>query len=328
MAFIDEIQISIKAGRGGDGVVRWRREKFKPLSGPGGGYGGRGGDVYAEAVTDLAYLEHYQFEKKFKAENGDPGGNFGREGKSGKELVLRFPVGSRLTNVATGQVIELDHAGDRVLLLKGGDGGKGNEHFKSSRNTTPYESTPGKLGEEADLHIELRLIADIGLVGFPNAGKSTLLNALTNAKSKVGSYQFTTLDPHLGVMPGGFVIADIPGLIEGASTGKGLGDKFLRHISRTKTLVHLVSLENEDIAMAYETIRNELGAYDPVLLEKQEIVVLSKTDVISEDELAAKIKEIKKVSGKEPVAITEFDSDSIKILQDTIIKLLQKQNKV
>lgn len=328
MAFIDEIQINIKAGRGGDGVVRWRQEKFKPLAGPGGGYGGRGGDVYAEAVTDLAYLEHYQYEKKFKAQNGDAGGNFSREGKSGDDLILKFPVGSRLTNISTGQVYELEHAGERILLLKGGAGGKGNEHFKSSRNTTPYESTPGKLGEEADLHIELRLIADVGLVGFPNAGKSTLLNSLTNAKSKVGSYQFTTLDPHLGVMPGGFVIADIPGLIEGASGGKGLGDKFLRHISRTRVLAHLVSLENEDLAAAYTTIRNELGAYDPALLEKQEIVVLSKTDIVDKSELAKKIKELKKVSGKEVVAISELDPASIKNLQDTIIKLLQKQNKV
>jgi ABC-type multidrug transport system ATPase subunit len=213
MALIDEVQIHISAGRGGDGVVRWRQEKFKPLSGPGGGNGGPGGDVYIQAVSDIGYLDFYRHTKEFQAEHGHPGGNNSRQGATGESLTLKFPVGSILSNRSTGEVFELDHVDQKILILKGGRGGLGNEHFKSSKNVTPRESTPGQPGESADFDVELRMFADIGLVGLPSAGKSTLLNALTNAKSKVAAYHFTTLDPHLGAFYE-FIIADIPGIIE------------------------------------------------------------------------------------------------------------------
>ncbi|MCA9353196.1 50S ribosome-binding GTPase, partial [Patescibacteria group bacterium] len=214
MAFVDEVQLHIKAGNGGDGVVRWRKEKFKPKGGPCGGNGGKGGDVYAEAVVDLGYLDHYLHTKHFSANSGESGGNSSKEGKNGDDLILKFPRGTVLKNTITGESHELVEVGQTIKILEGGRGGLGNEYFKSSTNTTPYEWTPGSPGEEADFHIELKLFADIGFVGLPSAGKSTLLNALTNAQSKVGAYHFTTLDPHLGDMHG-YILADIPGIIEG-----------------------------------------------------------------------------------------------------------------
>ncbi len=322
MAFIDEIQIHIKAGDGGDGVVRWRREKFRPKGGPGGGNGGRGGDVYAEAVADLAYLSTYQYEKKFKAENGAAGGDNGREGKNGEHLVIKVPVGSILTDTSTGDSFMLENIGEKVKILTGGRGGFGNEHFKSSANTTPYESTMGEPVHEIELHIELRLIADVGFVGLPSAGKSSLLNALTNAKSKVAEYHFTTLDPHLGKF-NEFVLADIPGLIEGASDGKGLGHKFLRHIKKTKLLIHLISFEYGDEMMTeYEKIRNELINYDTELGEKEEIILLTKTDLVDDTEIEKKKKEFKKL-GKQVFAITLFDDDQIKDFSDHLVKILR-----
>lgn len=322
MAFIDEIQISVKAGDGGDGVVRWRQEKFRPKGGPGGGNGGRGGDVYVEAVSDLAYLSTYQYEKKFKAQNGEPGGNNGCEGKNGEHLTIKVPVGSILTNQSTGETFELENIGDKVKILKGGRGGFGNEHFKSSTNTTPYESTTGEPAHEIELHIELRLIADVGFVGLPSAGKSSLLNALTNAKSKVAEYHFTTLEPHLGKFHE-FILADIPGLIEGASEGKGLGYKFLRHIKRTKLLVHVVSFEHGDeMVGVYKQIRHELENYDPEMVEKEEIILLNKTDLVSEEEVAAKKVEFEKF-GKPVFTLTQFDDDQIKEFGDSLTKILR-----
>jgi GTP-binding protein len=267
MALLDEVKLYIKAGRGGDGVVRWRQEKGKPLSGPGGGNGGTGGDVFALAVSDIGYLDFYRTKKDFAAENGFPGANWGRKGANGKELVLQFPVGSRLVNSETGEEFELTEAGQKTLILKGGRGGLGNEYFKSSRNTTPKECTPGKIGEDATFAIELRLVANLGLIGLPSAGKSSLLNALTNAKSKVASYHFTTLDPHLGALYD-FIIADIPGIIEGASEGKGLGVKFLKHVSKTKALAHVVSLDSDDLVRDYNTIRTEIENYGQGLQHK------------------------------------------------------------
>lgn len=322
MAFIDEIQISVKAGDGGDGVVRWRQEKFRPKGGPGGGNGGRGGDVYVEAVADLAFLSTYQYEKKFKAENGEAGGKNGREGKNGEHLVIKVPVGSILTNQSTGETFELENIGDKVKILTGGRGGFGNEHFKSSTNTTPYESTMGEPADEIELHIELRLIADVGFVGLPSAGKSSLLNALTNAKSKVAEYHFTTLEPHLGKFHE-FILADIPGLIEGASDGKGLGHKFLRHLKRTKLLVHLVSFEHGDEMMdVYKQIRHELENYDSEMADKEEVILLNKTDVATEEEIVAKKAEFEKL-GKPVFTLTQFDEDQIKDFGDNLTKILR-----
>jgi GTP-binding protein len=253
--FIDEIKFYAKAGRGGDGVVRWRHERFIDKGGPNGGDGGKGGDVYALAISDIHLLSKYKHQKKFESEKGYDGEGMSRHGRDGEDLIIKLPVGSIVTNIESGASVSLDKEGQKELLLKGGLGGYGNENFKTSTNTTPKKATPGKEGEEGNFKVELELFADIGLIGLPNAGKSSLLNSLTNAEAKIGSYQFTTLDPNLGDFHG-YTIADIPGLIEGASDGKGLGIKFLRHIKRTRMLAHLVSLE--PIAESF-SLKNQKG---------------------------------------------------------------------
>jgi GTP-binding protein len=243
MAFIDEMKFHGKAGRGGVGVVRWRHEFSKEWSGASGGNGGRGGDMRVRAVRDLGILARYRNIKEFDAEKGEDGMKDSRHGRNGNDLVIDLPIGSIITDHRTGHTFQLLEEGENVRILKGGSGGLGNEYFKGSTNTTPMESTNGYDGEEADFSVELELVADAGFIGLPNAGKSSLLNVLTNADAKVGSYAFTTLEPNLGALYN-FVLADIPGLIEGASEGKGLGHKFLRHVRRTKILFHLISLED------------------------------------------------------------------------------------
>jgi GTPase len=324
MALIDEVSISITAGKGGDGVVRWRQEKAKPLSGPGGGNGGRGGDVFIVAVSDIGYLDFYRHTKDFFAENGEPGANFGRQGGNGENLELKFPVGSILKNKMTGEVFELDHIDQRIKILSGGRGGLGNEYFKNSRNVTPKESTPGVAGEFAEFDIELRMFADIGLVGLPSAGKSTLINAITNAKSKVAAYHFTTLDPHLGAFYE-FIIADIPGIIEGASEGKGLGTKFLKHITRTKAIAHVVSLESDDLVADYEIVRKELADHDTELAEKDEVIIFTKSDMFDEKTIKEKLKTMSKITkGKQIFTVSAYDDATIKKLNDGLVKYLRK----
>lgn len=321
MAFIDEVKFHVKAGKGGSGVVRWLHEKGKEFMGPAGGNGGKGGDVYVEAVRDISILANYRNTKLFEAENGKDGDKKGMEGRGGEDLVIKLPVGSVVYNCDTEQSIELLKEGERVQILKGGRYGLGNEHFKASTNQRPEQFTEGREGEEADFHIVLKLVVDAGFVGFPNAGKSSLLNALTNAKSKVANYQFTTLEPSLGDMYG-FILADIPGLIEGASEGRGLGDKFLRHISRTKMLLHCISLENEDIATAYHTIRKELEAYSPALAEKKEILLLTKTDLVDEKTLKAKMQEAKKLN-PDVLYVSVINDEQVKALKDGLVKILR-----
>ena len=321
--FIDEIKFYAKAGTGGDGVVRWRREKFIDKGGPNGGDGGKGGNIYALAVSDINLLAKYKHKKEFRGNDGLEGAGGSRHGKDGKDLIIEFPVGSIITNIESGGSASLDKVGQKELLLKGGSGGYGNEQFKTSINTTPTKATKGKVGEQGNFKIELELFADVGLVGLPNAGKSSLLNAVTNATAKIGSYQFTTLDPNLGDFFG-FTIADIPGLIEGASSGKGLGIKFLKHIKRTRMLAHLVSLENEKPLEAYKQIRKELGVYDKTLLEKDEVIILTKTDVVND---AKKLEKIKKefIKLKKPVfTLSLYDDASVKNLTDELVKLLRK----
>ncbi len=323
MAFLDEITIKAVAGKGGDGVVRWRQEKFIAKGGPNGGDGGRGGNLYIRAIRSLRVLDIYKSKKEYNAPNGEDGGGRSLKGANGEDLYLEFPIGSTVTNLTTGVVYELTKEGEEFKVLTGGGGGFGNEHFKSSTNQTPLESTPGKPGEEGDFHIEVSLIADVGLVGFPNAGKSSLLNALTNATAKIGDYPFTTLDPNLGDLYG-FIIADIPGLIEGASDGKGLGHKFLKHVSKTKVLVHLVSFENgANMMKAYETIREELEKFGNGLTEKDEIILLTKTDISDEASIAAMQKKFEKL-GKPVFAVTLFDEGGVKDFKDELIKILKK----
>ena len=321
MAFVDELKIHIAAGKGGDGVYRMRHEKGKEFAGPSGGDGGKGGDVYVVGSRDLGLLFKYRHEKIFKAENGEDGKKDSYHGANGKDLTIKLPIGSILKNLSTGEITQILTENEPLLLLEGGDGGFGNEHFKSSIVQAPTRTTPGYPCEEADYYIELQLVVDVGFAGFPNAGKSSLLNVLTNASAKVGAYQFTTLEPNLGAFFG-YILADIPGLIEGAAEGKGLGHKFLRHIERTKMIAHLVSLENEDVVEAYTTIRKELDAYNKSFATKDEIILLTKTDMVDEKTIEAAKKKLAKF--KKPIyTISVYDDPAIKKFADEFVKILR-----
>lgn len=325
MAFVDEITIHARAGKGGNGVERWRHEKGKEWGGPSGGDGGKGGDVYIRAVRDIGILARYKAIKGFEAQDGKDGMRDVMRGKDGEDLVIDLPIGSVIKNLETGFEYELNTDGEVIRILQGGKGGFGNEHFKSSVNTSPKEWTPGAPGDEADFFIEVRLIVDAGFVGFPNAGKSSLLNAITNAKAKVASYAFTTLEPNLGDFYG-YIVADIPGLIEGASEGKGLGYKFLRHIQRTKMVFHCISLEQEDVVAAYKTIRAELEAHSKELAHKPEVIVLTKTDMTTPEVILKAKKAIKKAApdSLDILQVSVLNDEELKELKDSLVKLLRK----
>ena len=298
-------------------MVHWHREKFVAKGGPDGGNGGRGGDAYLLAIRDIRALERYHEGDCLAAENGASGGGGLKSGKKGEDRVVQVPIGSIVTNLQTQEHFELLQEGDRVLVAAGGRGGLGNAHFKSSVNTTPKIATPGESPQSYQFRIELNIIADVGIIGLPNAGKSTLLNTLTNAQARVAPYPFTTLEPNLGVFHG-YVLADIPGLIARASEGKGLGHTFLRHISRTRVLVHLVAADEPDVAEAYRTVREELVGYSSELGEKRELIVLSKIDTVSD----ARISELLAQLPEGAVALTVLDDASVASLGKRISQLV------
>ncbi len=287
MKFLDEAKIFVKAGDGGNGCVAFRREKYIEFGGPSGGNGGKGGDVCVEAIEGLNTLIDYRYRQHCKAKRGSDGSGRDRTGGRGADLILKVPVGTQIFMENNGILIaDLETVGKSIVLARGGRGGRGNTAFKSSTNRTPRESEPGETGESSWFWLKLKLIADAGLVGLPNAGKSTLLSASSKAKPKIGAYPFTTLHPALGVVPiegSELVLADLPGLLEGAHKGRGLGDQFLGHIERCGVLIHLIDSTQEDLAQAYDVIRHELISYDPSIGKKREIVVLNKCDAITDD---------------------------------------------
>jgi GTP-binding protein len=300
MKFLDQAKVYIRSGDGGAGAVSFLREKFLEFGGPNGGDGGRGGDVVVECVDGLNTLIDYRYQQHFKARTGTHGMGKDRHGANAPEIVLRVPVGTQVFEDDNETLIaDLTEVGQRVILLKGGNGGFGNAHFKTSSNQAPRHANPGQTGTEKWIWLRLKLIADAGLVGLPNAGKSTFLAAVSAAKPKIADYPFTTLHPNLGVVRIGerdFVLADIPGLIEGAHEGAGIGDRFLGHVERCAVLIHLVDGTQEDVAAAYRTIRAELAAYDEALAEKPEIVALNKIDALPPGELEMKLKALAKAS--------------------------------
>ena len=311
MKFVDEAVIDVAAGHGGAGCASFRREKFIPFGGPNGGDGGRGGSIYAVADVNLNTLIDYRYARRHEAKNGEPGRGSDQFGAAADDIVLRMPVGTILTDLDSGQVVaELLAPGEKVLVCKGGDGGFGNLHFKTSTNRAPRQKTPGWPGESRRLKLELRVLADVGLLGMPNAGKSTLIAAISNAKPKIADYPFTTLHPNLGVVRAGpeksFVVADVPGLIEGAAEGAGLGHQFLRHLQRTRLLLHLVDIapfdDSVDPVAQARAIVAELKKYDPALAAKPRWLVLNKIDMVPEGERSARVKDIvRRLRWKGPV---------------------------
>jgi len=316
MKFLDQCKIYIRSGNGGGGAVSFRREKYIEYGGPDGGDGGRGGDVWIEAVDGLNTLIDYRYQQHFKAETGEHGMGRNRHGHAGADVVLKVPVGTQVLDEDKETLIaDMDQAGQRLLLLKGGNGGWGNDRFKGPINQAPRHANPGQDGEERWIWLRLKLIADVGLVGLPNAGKSTFLAAVSAAKPKIADYPFTTLAPNLGVVDLStnerFVIADIPGLIEGASEGAGLGTRFLGHVERTAVLIHLVDATQDDVAEAYRTIRQELAAYGEGLEDKREILALNKVDALDDETRAAKAAELTEAAGHAPALISGVSGEGV-----------------
>ena len=329
MKFLDQAKVFIRSGDGGGGAVSFLREKFVEFGGPNGGNGGRGGDVVLECVDGLNTLIDYRYQQHFKANTGTHGMGKNRTGADGADTVLRVPVGTQVFEDDNETLIaDMTEVGQRVVLLSGGNGGFGNAHFKTSANQAPRHANPGQLGVEKWVWLRLKLIADAGLVGEPNAGKSTFLAAVSAAKPKIAAYPFTTLHPNLGVVSIGerdFVLADIPGLIEGASEGVGIGDRFLGHIERCGVLIHLIDGTQDDVSRAYKSIRYELAAYDERLGEKQEIVVLNKIDSIPADELKEKVKILKKLSKQDVLQVSAVTGKGTDMVLYGVIDALDAQ---
>ena len=323
MKFLDQAKVYVRSGDGGAGAVSFLREKFVEFGGPNGGNGGRGGDVVVECVDGLNTLIDYRYQQHFKAKTGTHGMGKQRTGADGADVVLRVPVGTQIFEDDNETlIVDMTEVGQRIVLLSGGNGGFGNAHFKTSSNQAPRHANPGQQGTEKWIWLRLKLIADAGLVGLPNAGKSTFLAAVSAAKPKIADYPFTTLHPNLGVVSIGerdFVLADIPGLIEGASEGAGIGDRFLGHVERCGVLIHLIDGTQDDVKLAYKTIRNELAAYDERLAEKPEIVVLNKIDAIDPDDLKEKVKVLKKASKQDVLLVSGVTGKGVdQVLYDVI----------
>lgn len=339
MKFIDEAKIEVIAGNGGNGVASFNREKFRPFGGPDGGDGGKGGSIWAIADNNVNTLIDYHYTKMFRAKNGENGRGSDCYGKGADDIVLRMPVGTIITDRETGQIIaDLVEHGQKQLLARGGEGGWGNIHFKSSTNRAPRQKTDGKPGERLELQLELKVLADVGLLGMPNAGKSTLISAVSNARPKIADYPFTTLQPNLGVVRIGheksFVIADIPGLIEGAAEGAGLGHQFLRHLQRTRLLLHLIDLspfdETADPVAQARALIAELEKYDPELARKPRWLVLNKLDLVPENERAEKVRDlVSRLQWDGPVfEISAYTKTGCHELMETIYRYFEQQRRV
>ena len=318
---IIDITIRIQAGKGGDGIIAFNKNKGD--KGPTGGRGGNGGNISFMGVSDLGALNALRNAKVFKAEDGKNGRHQLNDGTAGEDLTIKVPVGTVIHNLTTNISQEIVKVGEQILIAKGGHGGKGNFLFRGPHATSPKRFQEGLPGEQFNIHLELKMIADVGIIGLPNVGKSSLLNELTKAKSKVANYHFTTLEPHLGVYYD-LILADIPGLIEGASEGKGLGVKFLRHIERTRVLFHLISAESEDPVKDYKAIRKELGAYNKSLLEKDEYLFLSKTDMTDTATIKKKLAKLKKLN-KNASVLSIHDIDAITSVQKILNKIAKEK---
>ena len=318
MKFLDEAKITVKAGDGGNGCCSFRREKFIEFGGPNGGDGGHGGSIILSVSSSLNTLIDYRFTQQFKAERGENGKGNNKTGASGKDLILKVPIGTQIYAEDKKTLLyDLIKEGESIKIANGGKGGLGNTRFKSSTNQAPRKTTNGVTGEEFEIWLELKIIADIGLVGFPNSGKSSLLSLTTRAKPKIGDYPFTTTNPNLGVInidDREIIIADIPGLIKGAHRGVGLGDKFLKHIERCKSLLHLIDINEDNLYNRYKIIREELEKYSPELMNKREIVAFNKVDLLEEEEISEKINEFKKNFKKKFYKISILKKNNIKEL--------------
>src|SRR5450756_650630 len=326
MKFLDEAKVYIQSGAGGNGCIAFRREKFIEFGGPNGGDGGKGGDVLVEAVNGLNTLIDYRYQQHFKAERGGNGQGKDRHGANGKDVVLKVPIGTQVYE-EDGETLLADftQVGQRVTLMKGGNGGFGNAYFKSSTNQAPRKANPGQPGEERIIRLRLKLIADAGLIGLPNAGKSTFLAAVSAAKPKIADYPFTTLHPGLGVVRidgRDFVLADIPGLIEGAHEGAGLGDRFLGHVERCRVLLHLVDATCEHAGKAYKTVRTELDAYEGDLANKIEIVALNKIDAVTPEELKTQKDRLKRAAGKTPLLMSGVTGVGVKDALRALVEVI------
>jgi GTPase len=328
MKFLDEAKIYVKAGDGGAGSVSFRREKFIEFGGPDGGDGGNGGDVWVEAANDLNTLIDYRYQQHFKVKTAGHGMGRLRAGENSDDIVLKVPVGTEILEEDRETVIaDLAKAGQRARIAKGGNGGFGNHYFKSSTNRSPYNANPGQVGEERWVWLRLKLIADAGVVGLPNAGKSTLLSVVSAAKPKIADYPFTTLHPQLGVVKSdqdSFVLADIPGLIEGAHEGAGLGTRFLGHIERCAVLVHLIDITSDDPATAWKTVRAELKAYSKILAAKPEIIAFNKADALDQKTIDKKVKAFTAKTKKTPLVISAAAQQNIPELLRALMKVIRK----